>query len=140
MSNVKTVVVPTFLTDQYLIITSINKIVFNRNNPPNPKLIKQLDYTKLALALNKYNWFSITNDTDVNSATNDFINTILKETNKCTVEKNIASKTKKIKSWATTAIILSIRRRDIPTTLISKKISTKRQIEKIVYQIQKYIN
>jgi len=51
------------------------------------------------------------NDSNVNSATNKFIEILKNEQNNCSLEKKISSKTKKIKPWATTAII-PIRHRD----------------------------
>jgi len=52
------------------------------------------------------------NDSNVNSATNKFIEILKNEQNNCSLEKIISSKTKKIEHWATTAIIISIRHRD----------------------------
>ncbi len=95
LTNVKTFVAHTSITDHYSIVTNISNLVFNRNNPPNPKIVKQVDYLKLSSLLKNYDWSFVVNDSNVNSAANKFIKTLKHEENNCSLEKKISSKTKK---------------------------------------------
>lgn len=66
-------VVYTSLTDLFSIAFNISNLIFNRNNPTNPKKIIQLEHTELSLALNNYDWSIIINNNDDNSATDKLI-------------------------------------------------------------------
>lgn len=96
LPNLKMYVAHISLTGHFSIATNISNLVFKRNNPPNPKTINQIDYNK-SLVLDNYDWSSIINNSDVNSATNNFIDILQIEINKFSAIKNISSKTKKIK-------------------------------------------
>jgi len=94
LTNVKTFVAHTSLTDHYSIVISISNLVFNRNNKPNPKILKQVDYSKLSSLSKNHNL--VVNDSNLNSAANKFIEILKNEEKNCSLEKKISSKTKKI--------------------------------------------
>lgn len=68
--------------------------------------------TKLTKQILNDNWSEIYDFNDVNLALHYLVETINKLKNNSTTEVTISSKTKKLKPWATTAIINSIRQRD----------------------------
>ncbi|KAF0720008.1 B box-type domain-containing protein [Aphis craccivora] len=79
---------------------------------PKPLKILKTDNQKLSNSIINHNWSEILEFTDVNKATQYFISTLNNLKNQASAEISISSKTKKLKPWATTAIINSIRRRD----------------------------
>lgn len=101
----------TTITDRYSVVLNINSTSNNRNNKPNPKFINKINQATFSEHLSKHNWDTVINETDVNKSAYNFIqelNNLLKMSSKI----KISSKTYRIKRWATTKIILSIRHRD----------------------------
>jgi len=62
------------------------------------------------------------NESNLNFTANKFIEILKNEEKNCSLEIKISSKTKKIKPWATTEIIISIRHRDKLHLSIKKNI------------------
>lgn len=85
------------ITDHYPIVISIKNILNNRNNKPNPLTLTKINNIELSYAIKIQDWTNVYESTDVNIATNTFIeilNTINTTTSK---QIKIPSKTKKIK-------------------------------------------
>lgn len=104
----------------YPTVLSIDNILDNRNNKRNPLKIIKTDYQKPSHSIDNYNWLEILDFTDVNKATQYFTDTI--DILKCQASTaiSISSKTKKLKLYATTVIINSIRQRYHLHSLVKK--------------------
>lgn len=106
------IVVHSNVTDHYPTVLSIGNISDNRNNSPNPLKLLNINDDKLTELIQNHNWSEISEIYDVKKVSHYLIETInkLKEYASSTI--SISSKTKKLKPWATTDIINSIRHRD----------------------------
>lgn len=100
------------ITDHYSTILSLGNILDNRNNKPNPLKILKTDHQKLSNSIENHNWSEVHDFTDVNKATRYFTSTVNNLKNQASAEISIPSKINKLKPWATTAIVNSIRQRD----------------------------
>jgi len=111
-NNLLSIVVHTNITDHYLTTLSIGNLSDNRNNSLNPLKVLKIDDFKLTNQIQNHNWSEICDFNDVNLALHYLVETINKLKKNSTTEISISSKTIKLKPWATTAIINSIRQRD----------------------------
>lgn len=100
------------VTDHFPIMISIGNLSKNRMNKPNPLKILKTDKLKLNNLIQTQNWSNLLEITDTNIATHYFTETINRLKNQASSEITINSKTKKLKPWASTSLINSIRQRD----------------------------
>lgn len=111
-ANIVPIIVLSNITDHYSTILSLGNILDKRNNTPNPLKILKTDNQKLSNSFENHNWSELLEYTDVNKAIQYFTSTLNNLKHQASVEISISSKTKKLKTWATIAIINSIRQRD----------------------------
>ncbi|KAJ8938685.1 hypothetical protein NQ317_010176, partial [Molorchus minor] len=107
--------------NEYGFISAINDYTRVKENNSNTeasvsndykKTIKQINLKKLKLRLNQVNWNDIYYTTDVNNATNKFIDIIKNNINSCTITIKIKHDKLKRSNWITNGIINSINKRD----------------------------
>jgi len=117
---VKPIVSQITITDHYPILLSIGNLISNRKNTPHPLTITKIDHYMFSNLILNQSWNTILAHTDVNHATECFINTLKDIIKLSSVSFKISSKLKKIKPWATTELIKAIRDRDLLHLKIKK--------------------
>lgn len=129
--NFSSFILDTHVTDHYPIMLHINykqnNIIMNKNIS-----IKKtsIDSVKLISLLHNHNWENVTKVKDVNTATENFINTVESFIKRSENIHEIAMKqNKKIKSWITNGLIESIRHRDKLKKKLLKNYSIELDIE-----------
>lgn len=97
-ANIVPIIVYSNITNYYPTVLSIGNILNNRNNTPKPLKILKTDNQKLSNSTENYIWSEILEFSDINKATQYFINTINNLKNQALAEISIPSKTKKIET------------------------------------------
>lgn len=76
LANLVPIIVNSYITDHYSNILTIDNIIDNRNNEPNPLKILKTGCQKLSNSIENHNWSEILKFAYVNKATQYFISTI----------------------------------------------------------------
>lgn len=108
-------ILETHITDHFPIILGWNSNDNRKDSlhPNNPHQVKKwVNHNKLIASLEKETWNVVLNQSNVNTATNNFVNTLSFHLNLATSQRVETNKIKKIKPWITAGLITSIRSRD----------------------------
>ncbi|KAF0752799.1 Uncharacterized protein FWK35_00012261 [Aphis craccivora] len=111
LDHIKPIIIKSNITDHYPKIISVGNILDNRHNKPNPLKILITDEAKLTDLIQNFEWSEMY-DIDTNRTAHYFTEKITSLKKQASSEISFNSKNKKIKPWATTALINSIRHRD----------------------------
>jgi len=108
LNNTQSGVIQIDITDHCPIIASIPILKYE---PQNSNKIKHINYSLINLYLEKETWECVYNEINIDIAVINFYDKLNSVIEKCTSEKKIVSKNKRIKEWMTAGLLCSTRKK-----------------------------